>query len=242
MVAEPYPPELYEALHRGNPGDIGRYAEILSTNSRVLELGCGAGRVAIALGKLGHRVTGLDVDPAFIDLARARSKSLSAAPDWVVADMRDFSLAGAFDVVIAPFNTLYCLADLSTCLNAVAEHLAPGGRLLFDVYDVEDFHELVEDDEDIFEDIATIEVAGERVDVAERALWDKAAQRLDVDYRYRWKGARDEIYRITHHYRTQAQLRDALERSGFEVESVEPLAPSTDDEGSSVLFAARLLG
>lgn len=246
-----YPPDLYRLVHRGNPGDIERYLQRLGEACDVLELGVGDGRVAIELAGAGYNITGLELDPAFLKLAEERADGKGVAVRWLSADMMQFELAEHFDAVIAPYNTLYCARDLGACFRCVAKHLKPGGRFVFDVYDVEDFHELMHDDEDVFETVASFELSGERVDVAERADWDREGQRLVVHYRYRFAPStrapgreaerrREQIHTITHYYRTQAQLRDMLWDAGFEVDSVEPLSAALDEEeaGSSVFITA----
>lgn len=257
-----YPPELYRLLHKGTPGDVERYLQVLGDAESILELGCGYGRVAIALARQGHAVAALDIDAAFLRCAEAEARNAGVNVRWHLGDMRRFALERTFDAVIAPFNTMYCEKDLAGCFRAVYQHLRPGGRFLFDVYDVEDFHELVEDDEDIFETIAVIEAAGESIDIAERAIWDKAGQMLEVHYRHRWPltdrppadssdetgdeqpGAhptqtREQTFVITHHYRTRAQLRAALEEAGLLLKAIDPLVQPDEDGGLSLLFQAQ---
>jgi SAM-dependent methyltransferase len=110
---------------------------------RVLELGCGTGRVLLPLARAGYAVTGIDASPAM--LARCRSK-LTAEPAEVrervvlhQSDIRAFDLDGrvSFALALAPFRVLQHLltpADQLQCLALVRRHLDPSGRLVFDVF------------------------------------------------------------------------------------------------------------
>lgn len=104
---------------------------------RVLEAGCGFGALATYLA-LAHRpaaVTGVDHEPAFLDVARevAVTCELSTHLDFVQADLRDLRSLGEepFDVVIANNALLYLTAeeDLDACLRELRRVLKPGGVL-----------------------------------------------------------------------------------------------------------------
>jgi len=99
--------------------------------ARVLDAGCGTGRVAIRLAERGHTVVGVDVDPAL--LARAASK----APDvtWLQADLAGLDAdvaAGPFDAVVMAGNVVIFLAPGTgaTVVANLAARLAPGGVLV----------------------------------------------------------------------------------------------------------------
>lgn len=111
------------------------------TDARLLELGCGSGRVAIALADLGFDATGLDTSGEM--LAAAARKRASLAPEvagrlhFMRGDMRAFDLDREFDLVFAAFNSYLLLPDASAraaCLRSSVRHLRPGGRLAVDVF------------------------------------------------------------------------------------------------------------
>jgi SAM-dependent methyltransferase len=97
---------------------------------RVLELGCGAGRITGYLVTLGREVTGLDISPAMIAECRRRYP----AGRFVEGNMEDLSpfAEGYFDAVIAGFNVLDVLSDMSRrqTLREIKRVLAPGGLLI----------------------------------------------------------------------------------------------------------------
>lgn len=135
MSSVPSPGELYdwELSQLGKRDDDVDWLASLAGRGRVLELGCGTGRVAAPLAQRGATVVGLDLDLAM--LAQARPQPGMAL---VCADMRVFALHATFDVVAIPYNGLQLLLDgpgRRACLEAAAAHLAPDGLVAFEVTD-----------------------------------------------------------------------------------------------------------
>lgn len=101
-----------------------------SGGTRVLDAGCGTGRVAIELAARGYRVTGVDVDPAMLSTARAKAPELP----WLDADLVDLGtvVEDEFDVVVLAGNVMIFLDPGSegAVLSAAARRLAAGGILV----------------------------------------------------------------------------------------------------------------
>lgn len=96
----------------------------------ILELGCGTGRVLLALAQTGYPVVGLDNDPEMLALLRDRLEGGGYRDIFLVeADMVDFSLDRQFPLIILPCNTYSILdaAQRKSVLEAVTRHLTPGG-------------------------------------------------------------------------------------------------------------------
>lgn len=102
---------------------------MVERGSRILDLGCGGGRLGGYLAKAGHAVTGIDIDPVLIEAAQEDYPG----PNWLVADMVDFELDEQFDAIVSAGNSITFLADGSQhlAIAQVAKHLAPGGRAVF---------------------------------------------------------------------------------------------------------------
>jgi len=116
----------------GRPPVVGRAVRELLARlppaARVLDIGSGTGRpVAADLAAAGHRVTGIDVSPVMVELARTQ------VPDATFrhADVRNWTSAdGSWDAVCAFFPFLQMSrADTAGVLADIARWLVPGGLL-----------------------------------------------------------------------------------------------------------------
>jgi SAM-dependent methyltransferase len=99
---------------------------------RVLDLGCGTGRLACAFASRGHRVTGADPAEAMLAIARNRPGGGSVA--WVENDAASLALDGHFDLIVLAghvFQVFLDDAEVRIALAALRRHLAPVGRLAF---------------------------------------------------------------------------------------------------------------
>ena len=98
--------------------------------TRVLDAGCGTGRVAIELAHRGFSVVGIDSDAAMLHTARAKAPELT----WVHADLveMDNHVGTEFDVVVAAGNVMIFLAPGSerSVVGQLATRLAPDGLLV----------------------------------------------------------------------------------------------------------------
>jgi SAM-dependent methyltransferase len=101
-----------------------------SGGTRVLDAGCGTGRVAIELANRGFSVVGVDVDPGMLSAARTKRPELP----WVEADLTDLAhvVDEEFDVALLAGNVLIFVrpGTEGDVLHAVGERVAPGGLLV----------------------------------------------------------------------------------------------------------------
>lgn len=100
--------------------------------ARILDAGCGPGRVGAELHARGHQVVGVDVDPVLVEAARADHPG----PDWRVGDLAETDLLAEG---VAPFDVVLCAGNVITfvapgtevdVLRRMGAHLAPGGRVV----------------------------------------------------------------------------------------------------------------
>jgi SAM-dependent methyltransferase len=106
---------------------------------RVLELGAGAGRVALELALLGCRVTALDSDTEMVAVLRRRARGL--AIEVVVGDARRFELQKRFDLALAPMQLTQLLSGADeriAMLTAIARHLDDRGRAALALLDLDE--------------------------------------------------------------------------------------------------------
>ena len=99
--------------------------------ARVLDAGCGTGRVAIELHRRGYDTVGLDVDPALLERARAKAPALT----WQEADLASLPAdvaAGPFAAAVLAGNVMIFVARGTerAVLANLAPRLAPGGLVV----------------------------------------------------------------------------------------------------------------
>ncbi|GAA5155548.1 class I SAM-dependent methyltransferase [Nocardioides marinquilinus] len=129
--AEAYEQRFRRAAAEGADvhGEAAFVSALAPPPARVLDAGCGTGRVARRLAALGHPVVGVDDDAAMVEVARRESPGLT----WHVADVATLDLDGpAFDVVVLAGNVVPFLApgSLPTTLGRLATYLVDGGLLV----------------------------------------------------------------------------------------------------------------
>jgi SAM-dependent methyltransferase len=141
---------LYDLDLVDDPGDLDLYLALAArADGPILELAVGSGRLAIPLAEAGYRVTGVDLDPAMLDRARRHLGGARAGAaerlTLVEADLVGVRLAdaGTYRLAFIALNSLLVLptrAAQRAALRAMAEHLAPGGLAVADVWipDAED--------------------------------------------------------------------------------------------------------
>jgi SAM-dependent methyltransferase len=135
--------EWYDAEHDGFEDDLQFYRDLAAgAGPTILEVGCGSGRVTLALARMGRTITGVDSSAAMLARCQAR---LAAEPPAVTsrvrlvhADIRalDASVPASFALAIVPLNTFSHFAtppDRLAALAAIRERVVPGGLLALDL-------------------------------------------------------------------------------------------------------------
>jgi SAM-dependent methyltransferase len=115
--------------------DLGGEARLvdafLPRRARVLDAGCGPGRVGAFLHEAGHEVVGVDVDPVLV----AAAEEDHPGPTWLVGDLAELDLpargvAAGFDGIVCAGNVMTFLAPSTRVevLRRLRAHVAPDGR------------------------------------------------------------------------------------------------------------------
>lgn len=123
----------YDAL---NPPDAAEAYYLALAGNRpqtILDMGCGTGRLAVALAERGHRVTGADPSAGMIQVARSRPGTERVR--WVDSDAANLALDTRFDLIIMTghvFQVFLENDEVRATLRNLRRHLAPGGRLAFE--------------------------------------------------------------------------------------------------------------
>ncbi len=99
---------------------------------RVLDVGCGTGRAFGPLLTRGWAITGCDLSPAMLEVAR---RDFGDRVVLAEADMRELPRFGSFDLALVLNDAVNCLlgdGELEAALDGIRRNLIPGGLLLFD--------------------------------------------------------------------------------------------------------------
>jgi len=212
--------------------DVGFWQRLAGqAGGRVLELGCGTGRISIPLAKAGVDLVGVDRSQRMLDRAIARtrraprtSRAPSArAPSFVRADIRDLPFTRAcFEMVLAPYGVLQSLireSDLTAALTSVARVIRRGGTFGIDlVPDVPNWRE--------YRNKVQLRgrlAGGARLTLVESVRQDRRRRLTTFEQQYvERRGRRITTHRFELTFRTLsvAQMTSRLERFGFSVESV----------------------
>lgn len=98
----------------------------------ILDAACGTGNVSEILAQRDYEVTGADIAPDMIDIARSKDGGV----DYHVQDMAELDLTRKFDLAISLFDSLNYITDpihLAKAIKCVSEHLVDGGVFIFDI-------------------------------------------------------------------------------------------------------------
>ena len=203
------------------------------TDGSVLEIACGTGRVAIPIARQGFAVTGLDVVPGMLELARSKSAGLTVR--WVEGDARTFGLVERFRLIFLTGNAFQLFltnADQEALLGRVRAHLHDEGMFAFEMRNPRwgGRGEREEDRDGLFVDLETreeeearpsyVDAQGREVRVFDTRAYDHVAQVLHWTTHRRWhEGARErtKTTRIALRYTFPQELAALLDHNGFTI-------------------------
>lgn len=133
------PPDVYDLIYGDITADVAFWVEQARAAGPgpVLEVACGNGRVLVPCVEAGVAIDGLDITEAMVEALRAKLAAKELRADVAVADMRDFARPRRYALIFIAFNSfLHNLTqeDQLATLRRCREHLAPGGRLMMNIF------------------------------------------------------------------------------------------------------------
>ena len=110
-----------------------RYAGV-SPGSKVLDVGCGTGVVALTAARHGAVVTGVDLTPPLIERARENAALMGLSAEWHVGDVEDLPFPEAeFDIVLSQFGHMFAPRP-EVAVAEMLRVLRPGGTIAFSTW------------------------------------------------------------------------------------------------------------
>lgn len=214
-------------------GIIARLLELVEGMS-VLDVPCGAGRLAIPLALMGCRVTGVDLSESLVERARRHAKGMDVQARFIRGDMRKIEFDGEFDAAFNWFTSFGYFADDENeeFLRKVCRALVPGGRFAMEVINkpwlLANYKELTAD-----------EVAG--VKIESRHTWDAAASRSVSETVFEKDGRRERHGDSIRIY-SGGEVEGLLRRAGFAEVTLFSTDGATELSPASPRLVALALG
>ena len=219
----------------------------------VLELGCGTGRVALALAAAGVAVTGVDLSPAMLAAAREKviAAGLAGRVTPVEDDIRRLDRLGdaRFALALSAINSFLHLAtraDQEAALAAARGRLLPGGLLILDLFPPDPRTLLEHDGRLVHAATYRDPRTGERIDKFGASALDAAEQRIATVFYYDRLRADGTVERTAAtfalRYVGRFELELLLERAGFadlRLYGSYELDPFTAESERMIAVAAR---
>ena len=110
--------------------------ELPKTTGQILDLACGAGRLAVMLAQNGYQVSGVDLSEEMLALAEMHAREADLAIPFMQGNMLDLSALGQYSAVTCFADSFCYLQDEAQVLQAfkeVYQHLENDGKFIFDV-------------------------------------------------------------------------------------------------------------
>jgi SAM-dependent methyltransferase len=225
-VIAPSYDEDYAGILKGI--DVAFYRRLAETSAGpVLEMGCGTGRVLVPLARAGLAMYGMDSSAAMLDQLRA---TLAREPDEVrqrvslhQGDIRATDLGRRFPLIIAPGNVLHSFLERESqraFLRNTRRHLAVGGALCFDVFQMDYRRLLLPPDEWIPDADRVDSRTGHRLRRFARCQHEPEFQRFRVEMRWLTEDAEgrtvsEKTASVMQRWFTRGELECLLELEGL---------------------------
>jgi SAM-dependent methyltransferase len=218
------PAYLRNAFTKGTEQEIAFLVDVfgLAEGDRVLDVGCGPGRHALALARRGIDVVGVDLSEDFVELARAAAEADGLPVRFEVGDIRDLAYDAEFDLVICLCQGGFGLLggrDEPAVFDRMASALRPGGHLALSAFSAAFAVRFLED--------------GESFDPATGVLHERSTVRNEEGV--------EKVFDAWTTCFTVRELELLAERSGLNVDGAHGVAPGRYGTSEPTLEHPELL-
>lgn len=129
--------EFYDQMY-GDEGDLEFYLEqAKNAEGKVLEIGCGTGRIYLEMLEKGVDAYGIDLSREMLEKLEEKAESRGLKPEVFQADMQEFDLDHEFSLVIVPFRTFLHNLTIDgqlAALESIYKHLEDGGKAVLNFF------------------------------------------------------------------------------------------------------------
>lgn len=248
-------PELYELHAQGIPGDAKYFAKLAKQAGRVLELGSGSARIAIAMAKTGAKVTGIELSEGMLEIASSRIDKLDDKISKLVSlyhgDMTSFDLGKKYPLIAIPFRGFMHLqtpTEQRACLRCCRDHLTKTGKLVINLFDpnLRILGESLGINGTVLRKLQDIPYEDGFVTVSQHRMACPGEQRFEEDWYYEYfnalgKSQWKKVQRLKLRYSYRFEMEHLFELEGFKVEKLEgDFNGGKYDHGTEQIWTARL--
>jgi SAM-dependent methyltransferase len=179
----------------------------LKRGTRVLDAPCGEGRISRELARRGHLVTGVDITPALLRVARRKAKSEGLRIDWIQGDMREAPARGRLDLALCWWGSFGYFSEAENLRHAkaMATALRPGGVMVVQTHSPETLFPRFQErhwDE------------GEGLLILSENRYDEDSGRIETDWTFIGEDSRRRAHSSIRLY-TVRELRGLFGEAGF---------------------------
>lgn len=221
---------LYDLDYAGFDDDLFMYQQFAARcGAPILELGCGTGRLLLALASDGYEVTGVDVSAPMLELARRKviNQELEGCVTLLQRNMRELDLGGRFNLAFAAINSFMHMEtadDQLATLSRIRERLNPGGLLILDLFNPDPGRLLDAQGQVVLDKVMTdpetghqlIKFRSQKVDLAQQMLH----MTLIIDDVDTEGNVRRYMYPFPLRYLFRGELELLLQQASYEVEAL----------------------
>lgn len=214
---------VYDNMKSLKPG-LGFYLdEIKNTKGSVLEAGVGTGRIFLPALNSGADIYGIDYSENMLNILKNKLPEKQQTRLFN-GDIRNFRIGKKFNLIISPFRVfqhLVTIDDQLKALNCMYEHLEPGGRLIFDVFNP-DLSRMVNPVSDFLEFDGDYE-PGKNLKRYSTVDYKYSEQVLNLSFRFEWEengSVHKDSFSTPLRYYFRYELENLIARTPFKLENI----------------------
>lgn len=222
-------PDLYDLLYNDVVEDISMYIKILEKEEKILEFGCGTGRITIPLARNGHFVEAVDLSNTMLQSLQRKISVDSELSRLILprlGNMCNYSANEKYNAIIIPltsFNYLLSKEEQIGCLQTLERNMTSNGYAIIELLSTKTFLETNQSDEYVFvKDIIESEHSyykyyrKTKLDMENRTISQLRLFKYYIDGKY----VSEEIIEWNNRFVTIEDLKNLLLDTGLTIDEI----------------------